>query len=148
MEHLLSLAIFGSFMWFCIVLAALLITFFWSESVEHGGIAFIGVVAFLILNHFWGNVPVRDYISTVNVLIYLGLGLIYAVIRTYFYGRNSSERDIAYLKGNVFRWWFIFPISLISWIVSDLCRDLWNWVYDLFQGMFEYFFKLGQKAKK
>lgn len=148
MDALLSLAIFGSFVWFCIFLAALLVAFFWAENVEQGGIAFVAIVAFATINYFWGNIPLFSYLNWTNALIYLAIGLIYAVIRTYFYGRNSTERDIHYLKGNVFRWWFLWPISLLNWIVSDLIKDLWDWVYERFHGMFEYFFKLGQKSVK
>ncbi len=143
----LSLALFGSFVWFCVILACLIAVFFWSENVEHGGIAFVGIVCFLIINHYWGNIPIRDYISVTSVSIYLGLGLIYSVIRTYYYGRNSKyQDDIDYLKGNVFRWWLLFPISLINWLVTDLLSDLWNSIYARLRGMFEYFFNLGKKA--
>lgn len=148
MENLLSLAIFGSFVWLCIFVAAVVVAFFWAENEEQGGIAFVAVVVFLIVNYFWGNVPVFNYVSWINGIVYFGIGLVYAVIRTYFYGKKSDERDIHYLKGNVFRWWFIWPISLINWAVSDLLGDLWNWAYDRFEGMFEYFFKLGNKSKK
>lgn len=144
----LSLAIFGSFIWFCIILACLIAVCFWAENVEHGGIALLGLVCFLIINHFWGNIPVSDYLSWTSVLIYLGLGFTYSVIRTYYYGRNSKDSDITYLKGNVFRWWLLFPISLLNWLATDLLVDLWNSLYAQLRGMFEYFFYLGRKAAK
>jgi hypothetical protein len=154
---LLSLTIFGSFVWFCIFLAALIIAFFWSEGAEEGSIAFVAVVAFVLVNHFWGNIPLLRFVTWINVFAYLGVGFIYAVIRVYFYGRNTKSDDsssyyttraINELKGNVFRWWFIWPISLIYWAISDLLGDLWNWIYQRFEGLFEYFFKLGQKSNK
>lgn len=149
-EKLTTLAIFGSFVWFCVMAGLLIIIFFWSENAKHGGIAFLGLVSFLIINYLWGNVPVKSFVTWPSVLIYLGVGLIYAIIRTYFYGRRSRDRDsgIYYLKNNVFRWWLLFPISLINWLISDLLEDIWDWTYGIFESTFEYFFKLGQKSTK
>ncbi len=149
---LLSLAIFGSFVWFCIIVFILRCTCFWSERAKHGGIAFAGFTIFLIINHFWGNVPVSNYLTVTNILIYLGIGLIYAIIRAYNYGTKNPTDEyktaIGKLKGHVFRWWFIWPISLLSWLFTGLIKDFFDFLYRLFKGMFEYFFKFGQKHNK
>jgi len=150
MEGLLALAIFGSFVWFCIISAIIICIFFWSENAEHGGIAFVGLILFLIINYFWGNVPISNYISWINGLVYFGIGFLYAIIKSYVYGLKSTDTkwDIDDLKGNVFRWWFIWPVSLINWIFSDLLSDLYSFLYKLFKGTFEFFFTLGVNNKK
>lgn len=150
MENLLSLAIFGSFVWACIFVLALIITLFVSEHVEHGGIAFVGVVAFWAVNYFWGNIPLTNYINWLNIAAYLAIGLLYTVIKAYFRGRSTKyfNDELRYLKGNVFRWWFIWPISLLSWIFSDLLEQAWDWVYQKFQSTFEFFLRLGFKSNK
>jgi len=49
------------------------------------------------------------------------------------------------LKGNVFRWWFLWPISLLTWIFSDLLSDVWGVVYKTFKKLFESILNLGMK---
>jgi hypothetical protein len=154
-QSLLSLAIFGSFVWFAIITAVLLYLFFLSESEEQGFIAFAAVIAYGVINYFWGNVPLQHLLDTKLILSYLGLGLIFAIVRTYFFGRElkgmAEKLDSHYidkLKGNVFRWWFLFPISLIFWLVSDLFGDLWDYVWDKISNGFEYILKAGFNSKK
>jgi hypothetical protein len=150
LEGLLALAIFGSFTWFCILTGLLICIFFWSENVEHGEIAFAGLVAFLIINYYWGNLPISNYISWINALIYFGIGFLYAILKCYVYGTKSNDAkwDKDHLKGNVFRWWFLWPISLINWIFSDLLKDFYNLLYRVFKNTFEFFFTLGVNNKK
>lgn len=40
--------------------------------------------------------------------------------------RNSMVDE---LKGNVSRWWFIWPVSLVYWVLTDLMKDMWDWLY-------------------
>ena len=49
------------------------------------------------------------------------------------------------LKGNVFRWWFLWPISLLTWIFSDLLRDFWNLLYDNTKKIFQAIVDAGMK---
>jgi hypothetical protein len=82
---LTALTLFGSFIWMAVLLVALLIVLFVSEVEEEGGIALIGVVTFLVLNYYWGNVPVIKFVSWVSVLGYLGVGLLFTIVRVFFY---------------------------------------------------------------
>jgi len=149
---LTALTLFGSFFWMAVLLVVLLIALFASEVEEQGGIAFIGVVTFLVLNYYWGNVPVMKFISWASVLGYLGVGLLFTIVRVFFYGREMAIKgnkfDVWYLKNHVFRWWFIWPISLLVWIFSDLLSDLWNFIYERLGHTFEYFMKLGYDSVK
>lgn len=151
-DFFLSLAIFGSFVWFCIILLIVLSFLFISESREDGTIAFTAFIVFAVINHFWGNIPLFSYFTWENILIYLGIGFIYAIIKSFFYGRNSKDdtynTKINKLKGNVFRWWTLWPISLTYWVFSDLFKDLYEWLYKHIGKLFEYFFKLGQGKTK
>lgn len=152
MEQLLNFALFGSFAWALTFFIVLFIVFMISEGVEHGGIAFLGVVVFLVLNHYWGNIPVMELFKWQNVLAYLGIGFVFANIRIYFYGRqlsqNEQREDV--LKDNVFRWWFIWPASLIYWAFSDLLGNAWDSIYSVSQSTFKFFLNLGinSNAKK
>jgi len=151
MAELLSLAIFGSFIWFCIITGVFLLLLFISEGIRQGSLAFAATAGFLVVNYYWGNLPIAAIFNWKLISVYLLLGFIYALIRVYFYGRSQKgkEKDFVYydLKGNVFRWWFIWPISLISWLASGLLADIWDWIYDRFEGLFKYFFELGRKSK-
>jgi hypothetical protein len=154
LTQLLTLTIFGSFIWFAILTFILIIAFFVSEKEELGYIATIAVIVYLLLNRFFGNVPILQFITWTNVLSYLGLGFVYTVIRTYFYGRYAKENGYSLntlksdLSGNVFRWWFLFPISFIYWMVSDFIAQAWDVIYDLLSNGFEKIFTAGFNSKK
>lgn len=49
------------------------------------------------------------------------------------------------LKGNVFRWWFLWPVSLLTWIASDFIRDAWKIIYNFFKGLFESILNMAMK---
>jgi hypothetical protein len=49
------------------------------------------------------------------------------------------------LKGNVFRWWFLWPISLLIWIASDFIIDFWKIIYNFFKGLFESILNIAMK---
>ena len=145
---LLSLAIFGSFWWAAVLLGILVVLLFVSEVTENGFLAFAAVLAFVACNHVAGNLPLLGLVTWTNVGIYFGVGLIFTLIRTYFYGRSQAIKgyakvDFDYLKGNVSRWWSIWPVSLLKWLCSDLLKDFWNWIYDKFGKWFEYVLQLG-----
>lgn len=170
-ETFLSITLLGSFVWWCIITAVLLIIFFISEVKENGYVAFGFAVAYLTLFYFKGNQDLGVFLDWIYLLMYLGIGIIYSVIRTLNLGLKSknevqkhinstnwdikSKKDaIKYKKrqreqllekldGNVFRWWFMWTISLIVWTLSNLMSDFWNWLWKTFRSFFEEIFNLG-----
>ncbi len=145
------LALFGSILWFWIVFSALMITFFISEQIKNGTVAFVAVCIFLGIWAYSGIDPtVYSYLNWPNIILYLFTGFVFSVIRTYVYVKkkwrpfisspemsaeaikrnNRIARDEVKeeVKRNVFRWWFMFPISALHWAFADLLVDLWNFV--------------------
>lgn len=53
--------------------------------------------------------------------------------------RNRSSYD-KYEKESVskhvFRWWFLWPISLISWIFTDLVKDIYDFMWRYLKGFY------------
>lgn len=154
MQDLLTLSMFGGFVGFVAATLVLLFLFFYAEHEKQGFIAFVAVVAYLIANHYWGNVPIKSLFSWFNVSVYLGTGLVYAVIKTYSYGRSvaadggSLDRAVDELKGHVFRWWFIWPVSLISWLVSDFIVEGFELLWDNIGNSFRKILAAGYQSKK
>ena len=179
---MLLFTLFGSAIIFWIITAALVILFFTAERSEDGVIAFVSVLVFLILIYVVGSPNLWSGFKSINIfniLIYLGIGLIYSIIRTYFFGKkefkkfdesfnnsypsnfDKSDIDIKLiridrlyqakrmlmgeLKGHVFRWLFLFPVSLINWVISDLLTDLFDWFYSKMGKAFNYIAMLGFK---
>lgn len=154
MQELLSLSIFGSFIGFIAATVVLFALFFYAEYEKQGFIALVAVIAYLVVNHYWGNVPLKSLVTFPNIAIYLGAGLVYAVIKTYFYGRsvaadgktlNSAIDD---LKGHVFRWWFIWPVSLVSWLVTDFIVEGFELLWDNIGTSFRKILTAGYESKK
>lgn len=154
MQELLSLSIFGSFIGFIAATVLLFVIFFYAEYEKQGFIALVGVIAYVIINHKWGNVPLQSLVTVPNISIYLGAGLVYSVIRTYFYGRSVAaegghlNQTIDELKGHVFRWWFIWPISLISWLVTDFIVEGFELLWDNIGSSFRKILTAGYESKK
>lgn len=154
MQDLLSLSIFGGFVGFVAVTVVLIFLFFYAEYQEQGIIALVAFLAYFLVNHYWGNVPIINLFSIKTVSIYLATGLVYAVIKTYFYGREIAingldpKYSLDGLKGNVFRWWFIWPVSLISWLVSGLLKELFGLIWDNISKSFSEILYSGYKSKK
>lgn len=176
-NFLIAYTLFGSAIVFWVITVGLVITLITSEQVEDGFVAMWGVLIFITATYFWSNVNVLSLIDGWDVLIYLGLGLLYSIIRTFFYGKKEyrnfesdfkkdyhgkitkSELNDKYdstkikhlenlidkLKGHVFRWWLLFPISLLTWILSDLVKDLFEYAYSKMSKTFNYILKLGFK---
>jgi len=162
-QTILSLALFGSFVWALVAIIFLLITFFYSDIEENGYAATFVFVAVCVLFYFFGKETWHKFVALltfVNLVIYFGAGLVHAFIRAYFHGRNEMikvnedrkagksyehtiEKDI---QGNVFRWWFLWPISLINWFISDMIKDIYDWIYKHMTKIFEYFLNLGIKS--
>jgi hypothetical protein len=146
LESLQSFLLFGSFVWFWIITGILLICLFLSDIEEQGYAATTSLIIFLGLNYFWGNLDISQFFNFKLIGIYLLIGLIYSFIKTYFYARKKGEDGREYIKENVFRWWGLWPISLINWILSDIIRDLYNLIYDKLSNLYNGIFNLGLKS--
>lgn len=157
----------GSVIGFYIITLIFIIVLFISEVNENGWAALVSFIIFSLAMRFLGNFQIEEYVTIKMIGVYIGVGLIHSVIRTYFYGRkrglkrkeelvlnpNSNMeyfdlKTINILKGSVFRWWFLFPISFLTWVFSDLLSDFWNTVYDLTKKSFEYILNLGINSIK
>lgn len=176
METLLTLTLFGSVVWFWIVVITFLVICFASDINENGFFAFGTLVILVVLFYFKGNVdPLLKFFSLANILSYLGLGLVFSALRTFFAGRTLGKRIkdlpktrkdmngqshifqnqeyekkyfIDELKGNVFRWWFMWPVSLITWLVTDLIKDLWDFIYGKLKSFYAWIVELGVNSVK
>ena len=102
-----------------------------------------------------------DFLFDYKLLGYLCIGMAFSIIRCYFYAkkeRNNANKNIyshtlemdklkvlkdaknktlSELKGNVFRWWFMWPASLIYWIFSDIVSDIYNLIYSKVSKIYE-----------
>lgn len=152
LSGLKQFVLFGSCVWAAIIVGIFLILLFVSESEEQGFIGFGSLLGLCVLNYFFGNLPLLKLISVLNVSVYLSTGLFFTIIRVFFYGRklklDGNEFSKVYLKDNVFRWWFMWPISLLSWIFSDLIGDFWAVIYDKLSNLFEDILKFGYNSVK
>lgn len=173
MEALVGLTLFGSVVWFWISVAVFLIICFLSDIAENGFLAFATLVLLVVGYHFKGNVePLLQVLSLVNILVYLGIGLGFSVLRTFFAGRklgveiselpkgkgsngySDYESTVKYLKehflddlkGNVFRWWFMWPISLITWAITDIVKEVYDFIYSKMKGFYNWVVDLGIKS--
>jgi hypothetical protein len=175
MGSILALTLFGSFVWFVISLVLFLVICFASEVNENGYVAFISLLLFAGVYYLWGDISSALSSFSWSILFgYLMAGLIYAITRTFFKGRelgedikdlptkeDSKKQGTPYygdtkesvtesfkrdLKENVFRWWLMWPISLITWICSDLIRDVWNFLYKHLGNFFNYILDFGSKT--
>lgn len=130
---MLVFTIFGSVVWFYIITITLLIGLFIAESEEIGWVGFIIFLGYIILDYYSDkNYNLGMIFTWQNVLIYLSLGVVFSLIRTYFKGKELSEDEKKRfeLKEHVFRWIFMFPISLLNWLVFKvLFKDIFNYLY-------------------
>lgn len=160
-ESTAGILLFGSFIYFIGMLLALVFFLFYSEGKENGFIAFVAVGAFLVMSHFWGNYNLFELITVKGIVGYLVTGFLFSLLRTYFFGRKklgdymvddeaNKARAIrdrkSELKGNVFRWWFIWPISLVSWVTTDMFKVAWDWTYDKTSKIYNHFLDMGLKV--
>ena len=168
LNSLPQIFLFGSVLYFYLLTIFLLIIFFFADVHESGFHAFGAFLIFLGLTYFWGTFEPLGYLSWINVGAYFGIGFLYSLIRTFFYGRKSlkydgviskpTDEDItnnlkyriedrkSHLKNNVFRWWFLFPISFIDWVLSDLVKDVYNWLYKQLHKLYESILDAGLKG--
>jgi hypothetical protein len=159
-------ALFGSLFWGAVAISIFIIMCFVADISENGFLATFFLLVIGALFFFYGKEAWKAFVSIMifkNFVIYFGLGLVHAFIRIYFYGRSemkllnkdriagkSYEHNIDKdsIKGHVFRWWFLWPIALIDWVVKDLIKDVYDWFYKLFSDMFDFFLNLGIKSVK
>ena len=147
LNFLPSFVLWGSAITFWIVVGVLTLILFASENAENGYFAFVSFLIFGVGNYFFGNFNMLDILSLSSVGIYLGVGFVYALIRTYIYGSKNKTLSKGYigerLKENVFRWWFMFPVSFIYWVFSDLVSDVYDFLYKRLEKLFYAVFLLG-----
>lgn len=131
MESLIPFTLFGSGILFGIAIVILFFTLIACDLTESGIWATTFVLIFLGLNYFWGTFDVSIILSFRNIGIYLFVGFLFSLIRTYFKGRELSKDEKKYfdLKNHVFRWWFLWPIAAINWVLGRLLMDLFDFVY-------------------
>lgn len=161
----------GSVVFFYVVMAIWIWILFASEAGENGWLATIATLVLIgLFNVLNTSFDMWALFSWPKIGIYIGIGLVYAVIRVYIFGMkarkdieerrfssgekyfdaNGIEKNLINeykyeLKGHVFRWWFLWPVSIIHWAIQDLITDLWNWIYAQLKRVFESIFELGLK---
>lgn len=177
MEALMGLTLFGSWIWFWVSIAVFIIICFVSDVNENGFLAFATLILLAVGYYFKGQIdPLLQVLTLQNILIYLGVGLGFSILRTFFAGRTLghrineqvkewqesklSEKTIEEkkeyskkaflddLKGNVFRWWFMWPISMITWAVTDIVKDVYDFIYSRMKGFYNSIVELGMKTVK
>lgn len=160
--------LFGSVLYFYLFSLIFLTILFFADYHESGFHAFGAFLIFLGVTFYWGTFEPLEYLSWGSVGLYLGIGFLYSLVRTYFYGRKAlvyggyktdpsddekikyienqiSERKV-HLKGNVFRWWFLFPVSFIDWVLSDLVKDIYDWIYKYLHKLYDSILDIGLKS--
>lgn len=110
------------------------------------------------------------------IILYVALGLVFAILRSFFAGRKfakdtkdlpndpnyeegksakygSKERAVQEfieddLKGNVLRWWFMWPVSFLTWLVKDIVTDMYDYLYSKVKTFFKYIVMKGVQSVK
>jgi len=119
MEFLNNFALFG-IQW--ILWLVLTIVFFigvFSESEENGFIVFGAFVILLILYAIWGSTDLSAVFKPIYITYYIGIGIIFSLIKTFFYGVNK-KRHSRKAKDHVVRWILNWPMSLVFLLVGDI----------------------------
>ena len=173
MELLTALLLFGgSIFWTIAIGVVFLIICFASDIEKNGFYAFGSFILLIVTYYLWGDIKTfLSFFTWINITGYLGIGLLYSFLRTFIEGRKlgkrmlklphkkegehvhytkESEKDeyIQDLKGNVFRWWFLWPISLINWILTDIIKDLWDFLYQNIRKIYNRILDIGIKTIK
>lgn len=170
LEYLPAFVLFGSMWAFMVAWVIFIVVLFWAEISETslGGLAWTTV--FFVILFFWSDFDIFIILTWQNILIYLGIGLLYSGLRTYIFGQKESlnfkekrtytpeketvdekkKRRADFIEGRknrlkekVFVWWFLWPFSLLNWIFSDLIRDLWRMIYKKVKVIYDRLFDLG-----
>lgn len=163
MDFLLTLTLFGSVVWFWISILVFLIICFASDINENGYYAFGSLVVVSVVYYFYGDIKsILQFFTLTNILTYLVIGFTFASLKTLIiskkfkdklktypidrsgdkyvpYTQEEAKKDfIEKLEGNVTRWWFMWPVSLLNWLIKDLIRDIAHFIYLKFKGYFEF----------
>lgn len=168
-EFLPQVSLFGNVLAFWLCILGLFILLFVWDFYEKSVASISSIVIFVIIVYFWGDIKVFTFITLQRVGYYFFIGIVFALIRTFFYGNKKLEytgylieptkeekirniieqnKDLSKdLKNNVLRWWSLWPISLFNWLLTDFMRQIGSWLYDRFNKVFLYFFNLGKKYK-
>lgn len=150
MENLITFTLFGSAIWFTIVSLVLIIIYFISEIAEDGSYGFVATLIFIALYYFSGDGKLLNLVFTLqNIILYVTIGFIFSLIRTYFKGRELTKEDRKSfkLKEHVFRWWFLFPFAIINWVCGKILKDLWNLIYSKTSKLYESLFNISGNDK-
>lgn len=164
-QTLLGITLFGFKFWGLAVLIVLVALCFWADYEESGFVATLFCVIAGLLFYFWGNDTWKLFVSLLtfyNISVYLGAGLFHALTRVFFHGRKEMKRvnedrlegrtyehtinrDI---KNSFFRWWFLWPVSFINWIIKDMVKEIYDWFYSKIQRILNFILDLGVKSVK
>jgi len=167
---LTALTLFGSVVWTIIISSIFIVILILADLYENGWTATGFFVVFCFLFIMWGNESWNEFVISftwLNALLYFTIGLCHSFIRIYFFGRKkmksfeadtyvhsnyeeNKEAERKYirekLKGNVFRWWFLWPISMVIWILKDMIKEVYDWMYQKLNKVFNFFLNLGMKS--
>ena len=162
LSGLLVIQLFGSAILGIAVLTLFIIFCFVADWNENGYVATTALVITGLLFYFFGKETwnhVVNFITCKMILGYIILGLIYAIIRIFFYGRiekkkfNQSQLEGHYpysinkdIKDNIKRWWFLWIISLIDWFLKDMIKEIYDITYQKLSKFFNYILELGIKS--
>jgi len=103
----------------------------WGEVEESISILGLVTIVFCGVNYLWLHFPLVQYVTWQNVGMYLFVGFVYSLLKTWELSKKLTPKKKEYirLEDYVFRWIFFWPISLLVWIFSDLVRVIWEWIY-------------------
>jgi len=167
-DQIMALTLWGSAGWAIAFGVAFVIVTLISDYNENGWAITGSFGVLLVLFAIWGSTPLWvlfPLLSWKFIGLYLILGLGFAAIKTYSYAKKyakenyssyerSDSQDQLYLeiksklRGNVFRWWFAWPISMLRWIFADLIVDLYEFIWPRIRVIFESIATVGVKHGK
>jgi len=169
MESLLSglpqILLFGSVLYFYLSLLLIFCLFVWADLEESGYHAMGVFVSYLVVFYVWGAGGFFEIFTWTSVGIYIGIGILYSVIKTWFFGKKElkyngytddpstdkiktnidgqieERRDD--LENNVKRWILLWPISLITTILKDWLKQVWKWSWKNVKVIYEKILNMG-----
>lgn len=142
MENLIPFTVFGSAIGFGIMIAIYLIVLFISDWEESGTFATVITGVLVGVIYFWGDTAFFEIFNWKNIAMYLLVGKVFALVRTYFKGKelDAFQKKSFNLRDNYLRWWFLFPFSAINWILGRLLKDFGTFIYSKMSGVIEKIF--------
>lgn len=113
-----EIAIFGIQWVLWLFLTLLFLVGLFSEGEENGTIVFGAFMIFLILYGLWGSKDILDTFKAIHVGYYLGVGIVFSVIKTFFWQIKRERKSKA--RQHVVRWILNWPMSLMFSLFGDL----------------------------